>query len=148
MKKLNCFEKFFLGGTLGTTISILAYFIANILICNNVPVMIKYLFIILGLFILWGLIFLIFYNFFYKISEKNKNISHEKEIKNLNFFDKMVSFFLIILVVHFIFSLIYYDFFMAGIVGLAILALLFGFIGARLMKKKLEKDVIEINNRL
>lgn len=148
MKKLNCFEKFFLGGTLGTTISIIAYFIANILICNNVPVMIKYLFIILEIFILWGIYFLLFYNFFYKIAEKNKNISHEKEMKNLNFFDKMVSFFLMILVVYFIFTLIYNDFFIAGIVGLAILALLLGFIGSKLMKKKLEKDVSEINKRL
>ena len=148
MKKLNCFEKFFLGGTLGTIISILAYFIANILIGNNAPVMIKYLFIILGIFILWGIFFLLFYNFFYKIAEKNKNISHEKEMKNLNFFDKMVSFFLMILVVYFIFTLIYNDFFIAGIVGLAILALLLGFIGSKLMKKKLEKDVSEINKRL
>ena len=148
MKKLNCFEKFFLGGTLGTTISILAYFITNILIGNNAPVMIKYLFIILGIFILWGICFLLFYNFFYKIAEKNKNISHEKEMKNLNFFDKMVSFFLMILVVHFILALIYNDFFMAGIVGLAILALLLGFIGSKLMKKKLKKDINEINNRL
>lgn len=148
MKKLNCFEKFFLGGTLGTTISILAYFIANILIGNNAPVMIKYLFIILGIFILWGICFLLFYNFFYKIAEKNKNISHEKEMKNLNFFDKMVSFLLIILIVYFIFELIYNDFFIARIVGLAILALLLGFIGSKLMKKKLEKDISEINKRL
>ena len=148
MKKLNCFEKFYLGGTLGTTISILAYFIANILTGFNAPIMVKCLLIILGIFILWGLCFVLFYNFFYNIAEKNKNISHENEIKNLSFFDKMISFFLMILVVHFIFALIYNDFFMAGIVGLAILALLFGFIGARLMKKKLEKDVSEINNRL
>ena len=72
----------------------------------------------------------------------------EQEKKNLNFFDKMVSFFLMILVVHFILALIYNDFFMAGIVGLAILALLLGFIGSKLMKKKLEKDINEINNRL
>ena len=148
MKKLNYYEKFFLGGTLGTTVSIIAYFIANILMGNNAPAMIKYLFIILGIFLLWGICFLLFYNFFYNIAEKNKDISHKKEMKNLNFFDKMVSLFLIILILFFISTLIYNDFFIASIVGLAILALLLGFIGAKLMKKKLEKDISEINKKL
>lgn len=148
MKKLNFIERFFLGGTIGTFSLIISYFINNLLINNYSPIIIKYFLILLQNFIFWGLLFSFFYNFFYKKYEKNEKNSIEESIKKMHILGRITSLAIIILIVILLISLFKYDFFVTGIIGLAILAFLLGFIGSSLMKKKLEKDINEINKKL